>query len=82
MEKNSPNEPNQMNEICAALIESKMTGDEQEAKLVLESHQLLQVRSYMVETAVGARGVWTTLVIILDTDAGPNLIGAQFIVTT
>lgn len=51
-----------------------LSGDEQEAKIMLETHQLLQICNYKIRTAVAARGSWLTSMVILDTGTGPNLI--------
>lgn len=54
-EFNDHDEPNQKNILCAALIETKLIGDDQEAKILLKSHQLQHARKYKVEIAVGAK---------------------------
>lgn len=58
---------------------TRMAGDEQETKMMLDSRQLLQARNYNVEIVVGAKRVWATAMVILNTDAGPNLNGEKFI---
>lgn len=70
-----------MNQQCAALIETKMVGDEQEARVMLDSHQVPHVSEFKVKIVVGARKVWTTSVVIHDTGAGPNLIREVFFMT-
>lgn len=70
-----------MNKLCAAGIKTKVAGDKQETKIILESHELLQAHSNKVGITVGAREVRTTSRVMLDTDAGPYLITKEFIMT-
>lgn len=82
LEKNNLDKPYQMIQLCAALIETKTAGDKLEAKMMLESRQLLQARSYRVRIAIASRRVWITSIVIFDTEGGPILIGKKPFMTT
>lgn len=56
-EKNDHDKSNQMDELCAALMKTKRAGDEQKAKIMFESYQLLHARKYKMAVAAGARRV-------------------------
>lgn len=71
-----------MNALWAAIIESKIAGDEQAANVVLEFNLLLQARNYMIGTAVDAWEVWTISMVILDSGAGQKIIRKKFFMTT
>lgn len=60
-----------MNALCAALIKTKMVGNKWEAKIMLESQQLLQDCNYKVGIAAAEREVQTTSIVFLDTCANP-----------
>lgn len=48
---------------------------------MLESHKLLQAWNYTVRIAFDAKRSWTTLLVILDPGADPNLIMEQVVIT-
>lgn len=74
LETNNLGKSKPLNALCAALMVPKMTGDEREARMMLESHYLFQPYGYSMKTAVGAKMVWTTSVAIFDSGAGTILI--------
>lgn len=51
-----------------------MAGKKRDAWLMLESHDLMKAYNYKVLVSVGAKGVWTFSMAIIDTGIGPNLI--------
>lgn len=65
-ELNNHDEPKQLNALRTALIQTKMAVGGQKAKMVLELYQVLRARNYMLKNAVGARGVWATMLANLD----------------
>lgn len=80
--QNDWDDPNQMNALYVALIETKMGGDEQKAKMMLEWYQVLQACIYKANIAFGAEEVWMTSMVIMDTGPDSNLNREEFIMTT
>lgn len=62
-----------------ALLETKVAREERDARIMLNSHQLMKAGNYKEEIVGGARGVWTTSMAILDTGAGPNLVEEEYV---
>lgn len=81
LERNNNDESKTLNALCVALMEAKMAGNEREAGVMLKSRQLLQAHNYSVVTAVGARKIWKTSMILSDTSAGTIFIREEFIKT-
>lgn len=70
-----------MNALCATLVETNMSGDEQEAKMSLESRKLLQACNYKINILVGTGEVWTTSMVLLNMGAILGLASKECIMT-